>query len=276
MNGRSLILLAATGAAFAAGGAAVGATTEPAAVPPIVYAAGGTGTERLGAELYVREADGTTRRLTRNRVFDGFPRWSPDRSKIVFVRARGSDSDLYIMNADGTGVRRLAGSARRFQDLYPAWSPDGRTIAFASNRFGENEILVIGSQAVHGTLRGDLPPEAERSVEADVAALNDPDERKADLIDGSIGEASMFHETFGYYAQGVSQSAAVLPDGWQDRLVRYESPATNGVVAWCLEIHDLWLSKAVAMRQKDIEFCRALARSVAWSAHRSPGSLASR
>lgn len=143
MNGRSLILLAAAGAALAAGGAAVGATTEPAAVPPIVYAAGGTGTERLGAELYVREADGTTRRLTRNRVFDGFPRWSPDRSKIVFVRARGSDSDLYIMNADGTGVRRLAGNARRFQDLYPAWSPDGRTIAFASNRFGENEIFVM-------------------------------------------------------------------------------------------------------------------------------------
>lgn len=124
---------------------------------------------------------------------------------------------------------------------------------------GEYEILVIGSQAVHGSISGDLPPEAERSIEADVAALDDPEERKADLIDGSIGEASMFHETFGYYAQGVSQSAAVLPEGWRDRLVRYESPATNGVVAWCLELHDLWLSKAVAMRQKDIEFCRALA-----------------
>jgi hypothetical protein len=125
---------------------------------------------------------------------------------------------------------------------------------------GEDEILVIGSQAIHATISGDLPPEAERSIEADVAALEDPDERKADLIDGSIGEASMFHETFGYYAQGVSQSTAVLPDGWRDRLVRYESPATNGVVAWCLEIHDLWLSKAVAMRDKDVEFCRALAR----------------
>lgn len=124
----------------------------------------------------------------------------------------------------------------------------------------ENEILVIGSQAVHGTVAGDLPPEAERSIEADVAALDDPDERKADLIDGSIGEASTFHETFGYYAQGVSQSTAVLPEGWRDRLVRYESPATNGVVAWCLEIHDLWLSKAVAMRPKDVEFCRALGR----------------
>lgn len=55
---------------------------------------------------------------------------------------------------------------------------------------GENEILVIGSQAVHGTITGDLPPEAERSIEADVAALDDPDERKADLIAGSIGEVS--------------------------------------------------------------------------------------
>ncbi|HKY60174.1 MAG TPA: DUF6036 family nucleotidyltransferase [Gemmatimonadota bacterium] len=124
---------------------------------------------------------------------------------------------------------------------------------------GENEVLVIGSQAIHATISRNLPPEAERSIEADVAALNDPDERKADLIDGSIGEASMFHETFGYYAQGVSQTTAVLPEGWRDRLVRYESPSTNGVVAWCLEIHDLWLSKAVAMREKDIDFCRALA-----------------
>lgn len=125
---------------------------------------------------------------------------------------------------------------------------------------GESEVLVIGSQAIHASVSRDLPPEAERSIEADVAALDDPDERKADLIDGSIGEASIFHETFGYYAQGVSQATAVLPEGWRDRLVRYESPATGGVVAWCLEIHDLWLSKAVAMREKDVDFCRALAQ----------------
>ncbi|MGH9038859.1 MAG: hypothetical protein ACRDZ3_01365 [Acidimicrobiia bacterium] len=61
---------------------------------------------------------------------------------------------------------------------------------------GENEVLVIGSQALHGSVARNLPPEAERSVEVDVAALDDPDERKADLIDGSIGEASMFHGTF--------------------------------------------------------------------------------
>ena len=125
---------------------------------------------------------------------------------------------------------------------------------------GEDEILVIGSQALYGSVDDQLPPEAERSVEADIAALDDPDDRKADLIDGAIGQASVFHESFGYYAQGVSKSTAVLPDGWQDRLRRYESPATNGVVAWCLEAHDLWLSKAAAMRPKDIEFCDALLR----------------
>ena len=58
----------------------------------------------------------------------------------------------------------------------------------------------------------------------------------------------MFHDTFGYDAQGVVESTARLPDGWQDRLVRFETPATSGVTAGCLELHDLWISKAVAGR----------------------------
>ena len=124
---------------------------------------------------------------------------------------------------------------------------------------GTREVLVIGSQALHASIDGELPIEAARSVEVDVAAMQgDPDGTKADLIDGSIGEASMFHSTFGYYAQGVVESTAQLPAGWRDRLVRFETPATTGVVAWCLEIHDLWVSKAIAGRPKDLEFCRAL------------------
>lgn len=121
-----------------------------------------------------------------------------------------------------------------------------------------SEVLAIGSQAVHGSLSGALPVEATRSVEVDVAVRGDVDGRLADLIDGSIGEASMFHDTFGYYAQGVVESTARLPDGWRERLVRFETPSTRGVTAWCLELHDLWISKAVAGRDKDREFCRAL------------------
>ena len=120
------------------------------------------------------------------------------------------------------------------------------------------EVLVIGSQALHASVEGDLPAAALRSVEVNVAAFGDVDGTKADLIDGSIGEASMFHETFGYYAQGVTEKTAVLPAGWRDRLIGFETEASGGVVAHCLEPHDLWIAKAIANRPKDVEFCDAL------------------
>ncbi len=121
---------------------------------------------------------------------------------------------------------------------------------------GTNDVLVIGSQAVHGSLRS-LFPEALRSLEVDVASFDDTGPG-ADLIDGTIGELSMFHSTFGYYAQGATATTAVLPPGWRERLVVYESLGTSGVRAHCLEVHDLWISKAIAGREKDREFCRTL------------------
>ena len=122
---------------------------------------------------------------------------------------------------------------------------------------GVDEVLVIGSQAIHGSVDEQIP-EAERSIEVDISAVEDDDGSRADLIDGSIGELSMFQEAFGYYARGVTPDTAVLPSGWRRRLVSYESRATNGVRALCIEIHDLWISKAIANRAKDREFCRAL------------------
>ncbi|MGH8925511.1 MAG: DUF6036 family nucleotidyltransferase [Acidimicrobiia bacterium] len=95
-------------------------------------------------------------------------------------------------------------------------------------------------------------------MEADIALKEDPDRSKADLIDGSIGEESLFHETFGFYAQGVSIESAILAPGWEDRLVRFATPDTAGVVAWCLSLEDLWVSKALAGRPKDLEFCPEL------------------
>ncbi|WP_170132353.1 hypothetical protein [Acidiferrobacter thiooxydans] len=49
-------------------------------------------------------------------------------------------------------------------------------------------------------------------MEADIVALDAPD--LTDLVEGAIGERSMFHETFGYYAQAVGLDTAILPDGW--------------------------------------------------------------
>ena len=128
------------------------------------------------------------------------------------------------------------------------------TIRAAAAILGVNEVLVIGSQAAHASIDNPFPV-VHRSIETDIAILDDKDGRAADLIDGSIGEASLFQETYGYYAQGVEPKPAILPVGWKERLVKFSSPETNGVTALCLELHDLWISKALAGRAKDREFC---------------------
>lgn len=131
------------------------------------------------------------------------------------------------------------------------------TVRAAAAILGVNEVLVIGSQAVHASL-DKLFPAVNRSIETGIAALNDKTGKMADLIDGSIGEASIFQDTYGYYAQGVEPKTAILPDGWRKRLVPFTTPETNGVTAYCLELHDLWISKAMAGRPKDREFCDEL------------------
>lgn len=101
----------------------------------------------------------------------------------------------------------------------------------------------------------DAPAELVVSVEADVYPRHYPE--RADLIEGSIGELSMFHETFGYYADGVGAETATLPDGWETRLEPVRGPGTAGNTGWALEIHDLLISKYVAGREKDRSYTRA-------------------
>lgn len=122
---------------------------------------------------------------------------------------------------------------------------------------GDDEIVIIGSQAILGQFPA-APGELLVSIEADVYPKNKPEH--ADLIDGSIGELSPFHNTFGYYAQGVAPETATLPAGWESRLVPVRSANTHGATGWCLEVHDLVLSKYIAGRDKDLDFVAAAAR----------------
>lgn len=72
----------------------------------------------------------------------GFAAWAPDGTKIAFARdSGGGKGELYVANADGSGVVRLTHGFR--EALYPNWSPDGKTIAFVGNEAGDYEIYAI-------------------------------------------------------------------------------------------------------------------------------------
>jgi len=69
------------------------------------------------------------------------PRWSPDGRQLVFTGFDGGLSDLFVINRDGTGMRRLTND--KYADLHPSWSPDGKTIAFVTDRGGETDFGVL-------------------------------------------------------------------------------------------------------------------------------------
>jgi hypothetical protein len=117
-------------------------------------------------------------------------------------------------------------------------------------------VVIVGSQAILGSVPQPASQVLVRSMEADVFPLDHPE--RAILIDGAIGERSLFHETFGYYAHGVGLGDVVLPRGWRERLVPVCNENTRGCTGWCLELHDLAVSKLVAAREKDLEFLRAM------------------
>jgi dipeptidyl aminopeptidase/acylaminoacyl peptidase len=79
----------------------------------------------------------------KNRPEDRSPSWSPDSTRLVFVSTRDRNSEIYIMNVDGS--RPINVSRRISSDETPSWSPDGTQIAFVSNRNGLREVFVMAA-----------------------------------------------------------------------------------------------------------------------------------
>jgi hypothetical protein len=124
----------------------------------------------------------------------------------------------------------------------------------AGRMTGERRFIIIGSQALHGSYP-DVADEIERPAEVDLIATERA--TRAEWLN-AIGYLSPFHEAFGYYADPVDLTAALLPSGWQDRLVVLAPGDTEGVQGLCLDTHDLAISKYAAGRAKDLVFTQEL------------------
>jgi hypothetical protein len=114
----------------------------------------------------------------------------------------------------------------------------------------EKSFVLVGSQAIL-LITGNVPPELLVSTELDLYPALHPE--KADLIDGAIGALSMFHDTHGFHADGVSPETAVMPPDWHDRQTLHYF---GEITAICPELHDLAVSKCVAGRDKDAHYVR--------------------
>ena len=138
---RSLALLCAVASFALVGDAAVPSVTTAAARDQLVAFLD-------DGDLYVISIDGTGRRqLTNGVANDSDQAWSPDGSRLAFVRRIRVGMDrgdwvtrpvIYVVRVDGSGLRRL--SPHRVADEHPAWSPDGRMITFQRSFDLENEL----------------------------------------------------------------------------------------------------------------------------------------
>lgn len=139
----------------------------------------------------------------------------------------------------------------------------------------EREFIVIGSQSVLGQFPN-APAALLTSVEVDVYPRHAPE--KSDLIDGAIGELSMFHQTFGYYAHGVVDARAASAR-WKDivghleggRAAYRNSGASDRDIAWAIQQARVVL-QGLQIRANEVPRDRSMAGNVQWILDQNPSA----
>ena len=93
--------------------------------------------------------------IANERGSNSAPAWSPDGNRLAVVLTRDGNSQIYIVNADGSGLRRLSRSSGI--DTEPTFTPDGKEIFFTSDRGGSAQVYrvsVEGGEARRVTFGG--------------------------------------------------------------------------------------------------------------------------
>lgn len=157
-----------------------------------------------------------------------------------------------------------AGALRTLEDLL-------RVVRALAYEFETDTVFVVGRQAILASMP-DAPEAARESPEIDAFPANakiwELTEAKrtrdgvqpiaSEHIDGLFGSESQFHRTHGFYIDGVDETTARLPRGWQGRAVRVQTEVAGRTVTGAPAPEDLVVSKLARVDERDKRFVRAI------------------
>ena len=147
-------------------------------------------------------------------VSNMMPVFSPDGSKIAFVTNRDGNTEIYVMNRDGSNVRRLTNHPA--YESTPTWSPNGQQIAFTSDRTGKAQIYIMNAADGSNVRRLTVSEsEADRATWSpapfnEIAYSGRTSSNGFDIKIHELASGTVRQITFG---EGSNESPAYSPNG---------------------------------------------------------------
>ena len=175
-------------------------------------------------QIAVVKTDGTGKKVLTNFSSSGFveaPMFSADGAWIVFDGDNGGNTDLFVMRADGSHLRKITHNVS--YEWSPSWSPDGRWIVFATSG-GGSPIAVVHPDGTNKHLIGTADGEFPRFS---------PDGRK--IVYGSSDGQIHVMKADGSHDHAVTTLGGDYPD-WSPNglLIGYTSSSSGSSQVWIM------------------------------------------
>jgi Tol biopolymer transport system component len=168
-------------------------------------------------DIYVVGSDGNgLTRLTSGVGNNVYPAFSPDGSKIVFNSNRTGTSQVYVMNADGSGQTQLTFDSAP-KDQVPDWSPDGSKIAYLADTHGISDVVNPSWGDIRVMNADGSGQHPITSGATDYGTAWSPDGRRIATMDMPTRTIYTVNAADGSDAQAVHPGGLQFVPGWQPR-----------------------------------------------------------